>query len=62
MTSCPRPGMFKRKDDEPEVTLELFSDYLDTMEMVFRLSRRINPTTGAKIDFYDVKKKDMMLI
>ena len=54
--------MFKRKDDEPEVTLELFSDYLDTMEMVFRLSRRINPTTGAKIDFYDVKKKDMMQI
>ena len=63
MTSyCPRPGAFKRKDAEAEVTLKLFSDYLDTMEMVFRLSRRINPLTGEKIDFDDMEKKDMLQI
>ena len=52
MTSyCPRPGVFRRKGAEPEVTLELFSNYLGTMVMVFRLSRRINQGTGAKINF-----------
>ena len=59
---CPRPGLFKRKDAEPEVTLELFTDYLDTMEMVFMLSRRINPTNGNKIEFDDAEKKVMLQI
>ena len=48
------PGIFKSKDAEPEATLELFSDYCETMERVFRLRRRIHPTTGERIDFDDV--------
>ena len=35
------PGLFKSKDAEPEATLELFDDYCETMEQVFRLSRRL---------------------
>ena len=56
------PGLFKSKDAEPEATLELFSDYCDTMQRVFRLSRRIHPTTGAKIDFDDTEKKDLIIV
>ena len=52
------PGIFKSKDAEPEATLELFSDYCETMERVFRLRRRIHPTTGARIEFDDAEKKD----
>ena len=63
MTSyAPSPGPFKAKDAEPEATLELFNDYLETMQMVFRLSRRIHPVTGAKIDFDDDEKKDMLKV
>ena len=56
------PGVFKSKDAEPEATLERFSDYCDTMERVFRLRRRIHPTTGARIDFDDTEKKDLLLV
>ena len=45
------PGVFKSKDAGPEATLALFEDYLKVMERVFRLSRRIHPTIGAKIAF-----------
>ena len=38
-------GVFKMKDAEPEATLELFSDYCEVMKRVFRLRRRIHPTT-----------------
>ena len=56
------PGLFKAKDAEPEATLERFSDYCETMERVFRLRRRIHPTTGARIDFDDTEKKDLILV
>ena len=56
------PGLFKSKDAEPEATLELFADYCDTMERVFRLRRRIHPTTGAKIDFDNDEKKDHLIV
>ena len=56
------PGAFKSKDAEPEATLERFSDYCDTMERVFRLRRRIHPTTGERIEFDDVEKKDLLLV
>ena len=56
------PGVFKSKDAEPEATLELFEDYLKVMERVFRLSRRIHPTTGAKIAFDDAEKKDLIVV
>ena len=56
------PGLFKSKDAEPEATLELFDDYCENMERVFRLTRRIHPTSGAKIDYDDAEKKDLILV
>ena len=56
------PGLFKSKDAEPEATLELFTDYCDTMERVFRLRRRIHPATGDKINFDDAEKKDLIIV
>ena len=55
-------GVFKVKDAEPEATLELFSDYLEVMKRVFRLRRRIHPTTGERIEFDDEEKKDLILV
>ena len=51
------PGLIKSKDAEPEAMLERLSDYCDTMERVFCLRRQIHPTTGAGIDFDDMKVK-----
>ena len=63
MTSyCPRLRAFRRKDAEPEVTLELFSGYLQTMHKVFMLLRRINPMMGDNINFDDAEKKAMLQI
>ena len=59
---APSPGPFKAKDADPEATLEIFEDYLETMVRVFRLSRRINPATGQKMDFDDDEKKDMLIV
>ena len=42
--------------------MELFEDYLENMVRVFRLSRRIHPTTGAKVEFDDDEKKDMLIV
>ena len=55
-------GLFKSKDAEPEATLELFTDYCDTMERVFRLRRRIHIATGDKINFDDAEKKDLIIV
>ena len=55
-------GVFKMKDAEPEATLELFSDYCEVMKRVFRLRRRIHPTTGERIEFGDDEKKDLILV
>ena len=56
------PGLFKSRDAEPEATLELFEDYCENMQRVFRLTRRIHPTSGAKIDYDDAEKKDLILV
>ena len=57
------PGPFKAEAADPEGTLERLEDYCRTrtMEMVFRLSRRVT-STGAKVDFDDIEKKDMIQI
>ena len=55
------PGPFKAVAADPEGTLERLEDYCRTMEMVFRLSRRVT-STGTKIDFDDSEKKDMIQI
>ena len=56
------PGPFKAREADPEATLEGFEDYLEMMVRVSRLSRRIHPTTGAKIEFDDAEKKDMLIV
>ena len=55
------PGPFKVIAAVPEGTLERLKDYCRTMEMVFRLSRRVT-ATGTKVDFDDSEKKDMIQI
>ena len=55
------PGPFKAVAADPEGTMERLEDYCRTMEMVFRLSRRVT-STGTKIDFDDSEKKDMIQI
>ena len=61
-TYMPSPGPFKGADTDPEATLELFTNYLDKMEKVFRLSRRYNPATGDKVDWDSEEKKDLLLV
>ena len=62
MAYMPSPGCFKGADADPEATLELFTDYLEKMEKVFRLSRRLHPTTGNKVDWDSEEKKDLLLV
>ena len=54
------PGLFKVKDADPEQTLERFELYLEAMQKAFRLNRRVDPTTGAKVEFDDQDKKDII--
>ena len=54
------PGQFKVKDADPEQTLESFELYLEAMQKAFRLNRRVNPTTGSKVEFDDQDKKDII--
>ena len=54
------PGQFTVKDADPEQTLEQFELYVEAMQMAFGLNRRINPTTGAKMEFDDKDKKDII--
>ena len=46
------------KDADPEQTLEGFEEYVEAMQMAFSLNRRVNPTTGAKVEFDDTDKKN----
>ena len=61
-TYMPCPGPFKGADTDPEATLELFDDYLEKMEKVYRLSRGYNPVTGVKVDWSSEEKKDLLLV
>ena len=54
------PGEFKVKEADLEQTLERFKLYLEAMQKVFRLNRRVNPTTGAKVEFDNQDKKDII--
>ena len=54
------PGQFTVKEADPEQTLERFELYLEAMQKVFRLNRRVNPTTGAKVEFDNQDKKDII--
>ena len=57
-TYMPSPGSFKGADADPE----LFGDYLDKMDKVFRLSGGYNPVTGVKVDWSGEEKKDLLLV
>ena len=54
------PGAFRTKDADPEGTLELFERYCESMTRAFRLNRRTDPTTGARVEFDDTDKKDII--
>ena len=54
------PGAFRTRDADPEGTLELFERYCESMSRAFRLNRRTNPTTGARVEFDDTDKKDII--
>ena len=50
------PGAFRTKDADPEGTLELFDKYCESMTRAFRLNRRTDPTTGARVEFDDTDR------
>ena len=54
------PGAFRTKDADPEGTLEMFERYCESMTRDFRLNRRTNPTTGARVEFNNTDKKDII--
>ena len=56
------PGPFKGADADPEAMLELFKDYLEKMEKVYRLSRGYNLVTSVKVDWSSEEKKDLLLV
>ena len=61
-TYMPSPGPFKGADAYPEAMLELFEDYREKMEKVYRVSRGYNPVTGVKVDWSSEEKKDPLLV
>ena len=61
-TYMPSPGPFKGADADPEATLELFDNYLEKMEKVYRLSQGYNPVTGVKVNWSSKEKKDLLLV
>ena len=61
-TYMPSPGHFKGADADPEATLEMLQDYLEKMKKLFRLSRPFNPVTGARVEWDDEDKKDMLVV
>ena len=54
------PGAFRTKDADPEGTLKLFEKYCESMTRAFRLNRRTGPTTGNRVEFDDIDKKDII--
>ena len=54
------PGVFTVKDADPEETLERFEQYVKAMQMAFGLNRRVDPTTGARVEFDDTDKKNII--
>ena len=44
------PRVFTVEDVDSEQTLKRFELYLEAMHKAFRLYRRVNPTTGSKVD------------
>ena len=45
-----RVPVFPGGDADPDQTLERFELYMEATQMAFRLNRRINPTTDARLN------------
>ena len=54
-------GLFRGEDEDPEQKLEHFEKYLENMDWIFKIKRARN-ADGARIDFEDDDKKDIILI
>ena len=54
------PGALRTKDVDPEGTLELFEKYCESMTRAFRLNWRTDLTTGNRVEFNDIDKKDII--
>ena len=55
-------GAFKGKEADPEVTRERLDKYLENMDRIFSLNRRVNPQTGDKVEFDDQEKKSILCV
>ena len=53
-------GAFKGKEADPEVTRERLDKYLENMERIFLLNRRVNPQAGDMVEFDDQEKKSIL--
>ena len=40
--------------------MERFEEYEEAMQMAFSLNRRVNPTIGAKVEFDNTDKKNIL--
>ena len=55
-------GTFKGKEADPEVTRERLDKYLENMDRIFLLNRRLHPVSGDMVDFDDGEKKNILCI
>ena len=55
-------GVFRGKEADPEVTTERLDKYLENIERIFVLNRRINPQTGHMVEFTDEEKKNILCV
>ncbi len=55
-------GAFKGKEADPEVTRERLDKYLENMDRIFSLNRRVNPQMGNKVEFDNEEKKNILCV
>ena len=54
-------GAFKGKEVDPEVTRERLDKYLENMDQIFLLNRRVN-LQGVTVEFNDEEKKSILCV
>ncbi len=55
-------GVFKGKEADPKTTRERLDRYLENIERLFVLNRRINTQSGLTIEFTDEEKKNILCV
>ena len=55
-------GAFKGKEADPETTRERLDRYLENIERLFVLNRRINPQSGLTVEFTNEEKKNILCV